>query len=189
MREKRHFYLLALSLIPRLKPGDEFLLHDLIASCLFNLNFWSGYLTNENSTHSNFDSPNSLIKHLAALKLNEQQTQDDESSTIRMDPSSLRSMEVTHIYDRLSQIKLAYLTDECLLKRRSVDHSRQLNEGTAGNGPPKTLFISVRNSIRPILPVDWMFMPVIRAVEAVELEKKSNLLNKVAFRFTNKKIS
>lgn len=174
-KEKRLFYLLALSLVPRLKHGDEYLLHEIIASCLFNMNFWSSLMTRQDD----HDSSDSLVNELAALKLSEQCEYASGEQTIRIDASAVRAMESTHIYACLNQIKLAYLSEDCLVSKRSVEHSRFIYEGANGNETtkPKTMFVSSRNSTKLLTTSDWMYLPIVRAVQVTEAFAKTKDYN------------
>lgn len=166
------FYQLALSLVPRLKHGDEHMLHDLIATCLFNMSFWSDYLLSSNDDDKD-KVENMLIKHFAELKLsaaNKSQQWSGDKEALANDVDSIKSFERVHVFECLSQIKMAYLSDDCLMRRKAVENTRLLSEASSNRS---SLFASPRYSAHPLVSSDWMYLPIIRAVEANEIQMKT----------------
>lgn len=142
------------------------------------MNFWSSYLSGDRADGSH-PAAESLANRLSAIDLGV------DLQTSRIDAKSVLNMESVHIYACLNQIKMAYLADDCLFKRSRgvVDHSRQIHLGASGDSsmtaPLKTLFVSVRNSMRTIVAPDWMYLPIVRAVEQTEAVKKSKDIKNV----------
>jgi hypothetical protein len=191
--EKKLFYLLAMSLLLKIKQGDEYILYDVVASFLFNMNFWSSYLQNDKDSSQSNSLTNCLVKYFEKMKLSESNTismnQDEphleisylninfgQSETIRINQNSLKTIESVHIYETLNQIKFNYLENEYVFKNQSLEHSRQINfvnYGTKGNKQQlKSLFLSSRNTNTFLVEPDWMYFPIMKEVESNETRKK-----------------
>jgi hypothetical protein len=186
--EKRFSYTLALNLLLKLKQGDEHLGHDIVASFLFNLNFWSLYL-HVNNRPAATTSPNFLVKYFDAMSLNDSANPDHQNhiefnylnvnvgqcETISISKRVIDNLESTHIYDSLSQIKLTYLSNDYLFTQRGLDHSRLLNSCPVSTTEPQiaNLFTSSSYTNTLLVKPDWIYAPIL--TELVRHERNSRL--------------
>jgi hypothetical protein len=178
----------------KLKRGDEFIAHDLIASCLFNSNFWSSYLINSSETNKSNSFESFLIKYFEQMSLNDGDTSqangaklefnymntlDDqnqvnmENQTIYINKKFVKNLESVHIYESLGQMKLVYLGSSFLFTERLLEHSRSLC-GNSKSSSIKTLFLSRYYTNQFLLNMNWVYAPIVQSLH--EIEAKSKLL-------------
>ena len=173
-QEKRTFYLVSLALSLKLKSGDEHFLHDIFANSIFDTNFWSIYLNRTRSSDlkgfasmpADYQS-HFLTKHFESLKLDEASNIEfsylnfnvGESETIKLNRSTISTMECVHIYESLNQIKLNYL--DVLFDSRLLDHSTRLNYfSNDSSSSLRTLFLSNDYSNKFLLDPHWIYAPI-----------------------------
>jgi hypothetical protein len=165
-----------MSLLCRLKYGDECYAYDLIACFLFNTQMWShcfddlchdGAATNETS------NLNVLIRHFEQMDLSERIVvkhgdENASDSIIVLNKNTLSKMQSVHIFECLNQIKFAYLDN--LFNRRQLDFSRQL---VLNKVQLKSLFTSEFNSNQLLFEADWIYSPIVLELRKIELSKRS----------------
>ena len=142
----------------KLKQGDEFYAHDVIASFIFNMNIWSTYLNSNEREANNF-----LIKHFEQMSIQDERIEfnfphlnSNRSDTVKIDKKFISNLESTHIYDNLNQIKLTYLESDYLLNAQLLEHSRKLNDLNKLNSLLKSKFYSNKS----LFESDWIYAPV-----------------------------
>lgn len=163
-------------MILKFKSGDEYFLHDILATCVFNMEIWSIHLQKTNTFAKDFEplerqSTNILIKHFENMKLNKKSETTEvsylnshhgESEIIKINPNTINSLE-SLILENLNQIKLAYLGT--IIDNRLLENSRKLN--LTGNLPQDgvtkmtTLFLSPEYSNQCILKSNWIYAPIL----------------------------
>lgn len=180
--EKRAFYLLALSLVIKLKSGDEYFLHDILATCLFNMNFWSLYLLPSTADNNLKDTSNFLVKYFEKMQLNDDNSSPQiefsylninygQSETIRLNKNFINTLESCHIYETLNQIKFTYLDNQGLLNTRLLEHSRHLNFASSTKSSQiKNLYSSNFYSNKFLLRPDWIYMPIMSQVALIQAQ-------------------
>ena len=194
--EKRFYYLLGLSLMTKFKCGDEYFIKDLIATCLFNMNFWSLYLpsnqdlnnlSNRDLILSSASATNFLTSYFEQMSLNESSQiefsylniNNSKSETIKINKNFINSLESFQIYESLNQIKFVYLDNNYLFSNRLLEHSSQLNNvfkvsnlNESRQKQLKNLFLSNLNSNRFLLRPDWFYMPIVWQLKQLEIKAK-----------------
>lgn len=172
------YYRTSLALLLKLKSGDEYFLHDTLATCTFNMNIWSAYVNKtspltasvEESAAAQAQPENMLVKYFEQLKLTNQvdttevsylNTSLGESEIIKINKGTIKSLE-TLIYEGLNQIKLGYMGT--LMENRRLEHSRRLNsiQSLDRNREEKltSLFLSSEYSNQFLLKPEWIYAPI-----------------------------
>ncbi|CAF0788208.1 unnamed protein product [Brachionus calyciflorus] len=180
LADKRFYYILSLSLLLKLKSGDEYLIHEILALFTFNMNYWSTYIDKRSEDRPQNDkSLNALIQYFDKLELEEKSPKIEfnyininfaQSEAIRISKSFIENMESIHIYDLLNQIKFSYLENQVLLNSHLLNHSKKLNKPS--NSKPNNLFLSITYSNKFLFRPDWIYAPIIS--EKMELSKVNN---------------
>ena len=174
--QRKMYYRTSLPLLLKLKSGDEYFLHDILATCTFNMNIWSIYINKLNLFGAAGEEPvnvqpvmNILVKYFEQLKLTNRvdttevsylNTSLGESETIKISASTIKSLEAL-IYEGLNQIKLGFMGT--LMENRLLEHSRRLNSVQAvGKREERltSLFLSTGYSNRCLLTPEWIYSPV-----------------------------
>ncbi len=164
--QKKLLYQTALTLVLKLKSGDEYFLHDTLATFIFNMNVWSAYI-NPGVNNVETTSTNLLVKYFEQLKLNNKQETAELSylnlnagqpELIKINTKAIKNLEAL-IYENLNQIKLVYIGT--LLDNKLLEHSRRLNSRTVSTSSQlTTLFLSVEYSNKFLLKADWIYAPI-----------------------------
>jgi hypothetical protein len=184
--DKKFFYMVCLSLMTKFKRGDEHFINDLITSCLFDMNYWSIYLTMYEEPKSN-----SLTKYFEQLNLLDGSKKDVEfsylnisssqSELIKINENFLKNLESVQIYENLNQMKFTYIDDNYVTNLRLLEHSNRLNNifkvssvsTFKVDSTPKCLFLSNLYTNKLLLKPDWMFLPIIRLLKQHEFKQKT----------------
>lgn len=187
---------MALSLILKLKHGDEHLLHDLIVNCLFNIDFWSALLNidqncTSNASNDHDQSTNILIKYFEKLELEQRHHSNQrpasdanvykirygQTETLTINKHALLKLESVHIYETLNQMKLTYLSNDYLFKKTCLEQARKLNHisdvSKEATKPLKTLFVTNTYTNQFLLSADWIFQPIRSEIQLRENRKKT----------------
>lgn len=188
--QKRFFYIVSLSLLLKLKRGDESLIHEIFTSITFSKHFWSFYIDNKKG--------NSLIQYFSTLELNDKLSQNkfndvkinfSKDESVQINKPFIEEMESTCIYDFLNQIKLSYLQNLTVFQSRLLEHSKRLKK--ISKDELNSLFLSKEYSNQCLLRPDWIYVPIL--LEKIELskilkltdEEKKNRIHKAISNISN----